>query len=69
MISELFRNPVMSQKSLEKTKPNTALSPQQISEEVLVEKYSKGTEKSIGDVNKRVARALAQAELPDQRKR
>lgn len=58
----------MSQKSLEKTKPNTALSPQQISEEVLIEKYSKGTEKSIGDVNKRVARALAQAELPDQRK-
>ena len=58
----------MSQKSPEKTKTNTPLSPQQISEEVLIEKYSKGTEKSIGDVNKRVARALAQAELPDQRK-
>ena len=44
----------------------TALQPQPISEEVLIEKYSKGTEKSIADVNQRVARALAKVEAPEQ---
>jgi ribonucleoside-diphosphate reductase alpha chain len=58
----------MSQKSLEKTKPITTLAPQQISEEVLIEKYSKGEEKSILDVNLRVARALAKAESPEHQK-
>ena len=43
------------------------LAPQTISEEVLLEKYSKGEEKTILDVNQRVARALAQAEAPEQR--
>ena len=44
------------------------LAPQQISEEVLLEKYSKGAEKSILDVNQRVARALAKAEAPEHQK-
>ncbi|MDP3617757.1 MAG: adenosylcobalamin-dependent ribonucleoside-diphosphate reductase, partial [Rhodoferax sp.] len=58
----------MSQKTPERTKPALALAPQQISEEVLLEKYGKGTEKTILDVNQRVARALAEIEAPEQRK-
>ncbi|MEI7535695.1 MAG: adenosylcobalamin-dependent ribonucleoside-diphosphate reductase [Comamonadaceae bacterium] len=58
----------MSQQTPERTKPALALAPQQISEEVLLEKYSKGDEKTILDVNQRVARALAAAEAPEQRK-
>ena len=52
------------------SKPATAvhaLPPQDISEEILLEKYGKGTEKSILDVTQRVARALAQAEAPELR--
>jgi len=45
----------------------TNLPPQSISEEVLLEKYAKDDEKSISDVNQRVARALAQAEQLDLR--
>ncbi|MBB1074350.1 adenosylcobalamin-dependent ribonucleoside-diphosphate reductase [Rhodoferax sp. 4810] len=45
-----------------------SLPPQPISEEVLIEKYSKGAERSIADVNQRVARALASVELPEQQK-
>ena len=41
---------------------------QPISEEVLIEKYAKGEERSIAAVHARVARALAQAEAPEQRK-
>jgi ribonucleoside-diphosphate reductase alpha chain len=44
-----------------------ALAPQSISEEVLLEKYAKSGERSIEDVNQRVAAALAEAEHPDQR--
>lgn len=40
---------------------------QPISEEVLIEKYAKADEKSILDVNRRVAHALAQQEEPAQR--
>jgi ribonucleoside-diphosphate reductase alpha chain len=58
----------MSQQTPERTKPALALAPQQISEEVLLEKYGKGDEKTILDVNQRVARALAAAEAPEQRK-
>ncbi|MES2877631.1 MAG: adenosylcobalamin-dependent ribonucleoside-diphosphate reductase [Pseudomonadota bacterium] len=58
----------MSQKTTERSKPALSLAPQQISEEVLIEKYSKGTEKTIFDVNQRVARALAEVEAPDQQK-
>lgn len=43
------------------------LAPQDISTEVLLEKYAKGEEASIADVRDRVARALAEAEAPDQR--
>ena len=43
------------------------LSPQQISEEVLLEKYAKGGGISIDDVCRRVASALAPVELPKQR--
>ena len=43
------------------------LPPQDISVEVLLEKYAKGDEKDLHDVRARVARALAQPEAPDQR--
>jgi len=58
----------MTQKTPERTKPPLALAAQQISEEVLLEKYGKGTEKTILDVNQRVARALAAVEAPEQQK-
>ncbi len=45
----------------------TALPPQPISAEVLTEKYAKGDERSAEDVMRRVARALAEAEVPEQR--
>lgn len=45
----------------------TALPAQPISEEVLIEKYAKGDERSIDEVRARVARALAQVEAPDAR--
>ncbi len=43
------------------------LATQQISTEVLIEKYAKDDERSIDDVNRRVARALAEAEPAGQR--
>ena len=58
----------MTQKTPTRTKPIHTLAPQPISEEVLIEKYSKGSEKTIVEVNQRVARALAQAEAPEQQK-
>ena len=41
---------------------NLTLAPQQVSIDVLLEKYAKGYERSIEDVRRRVARALAAAE-------
>jgi ribonucleoside-diphosphate reductase alpha chain len=58
----------MTQETSERTRPLLALAPQQISEEVLLEKYGKGTEKTILDVNQRVARALAVVEAPEHQK-
>ncbi|NTV10004.1 MAG: ribonucleoside-diphosphate reductase, adenosylcobalamin-dependent, partial [Zoogloea sp.] len=45
----------------------TTLLPQEISGEVLVEKYAKGGEQSIAEVRGRVARALAAVESEDKR--
>ncbi len=58
----------MSQKSPERSPTRPMLAPQTISEEVLLEKYSKGDERTILQVNQRVARALAAAEAPEQQK-
>ena len=44
-----------------------SLPAQAISEEVLIEKYAKADERTIDDVRRRVARALAQAEAPEAR--
>ena len=49
------------------TTPAQVLAPQAISQEILLEKYSKTPERSILDVNQRVAQALAQVEAPDLR--
>ncbi|MCC2971265.1 adenosylcobalamin-dependent ribonucleoside-diphosphate reductase [Massilia sp. IC2-476] len=47
--------------------PPGALAPQEVSLDVLREKYAKGEERSIGDVRRRVARALAALE-PEERR-
>ena len=44
-----------------------ALPAQPVSAEVLIEKYAKGDERSVDDVRRRVARALAAVEAPKQR--
>ena len=44
-----------------------SLPAQLITEEVLLEKYAKGEERTADDIRRRVARALAQAEAPEQR--
>ena len=49
------------------TAPPPGLPPQDISTEVLLEKYAKGDEKDLNDVRARVALALAQVEAPEQR--
>ena len=50
-----------------RTRVPPALPAQAISEEVLLEKYAKGDERTIEDVRRRVARALAAVEAPDKR--
>jgi ribonucleoside-diphosphate reductase alpha chain len=47
--------------------PLVTLPTQLITEEVLLEKYAKGEERSADDIRRRVARALAQVEAPEQR--
>ena len=46
-----------------------AMPPQSISEEILLEKYAKGNEQNVDAVRRRVARALAAVEAPQQRER
>ena len=53
--------------TLEKPAIRAALPEQPISQEVLLEKYAKGEERSIDAVRLRVARALAAVEAPAQR--
>lgn len=43
------------------------MEPQEVSTDVLLEKYAKGQERCIEDIHRRVARALAEVEAPDQR--
>ncbi len=57
----------MTDQTLAPAAATTALPTQAISEEVLLEKYAKGGERSIDDVRRRVARAIAQAEAPEAR--
>ena len=59
--------PVESTKQSEKTEALAPLPEQEISGEVLVEKYAKGQERTVEDVRRRVARALAMAEAEDKR--
>jgi ribonucleoside-diphosphate reductase alpha chain len=49
--------------------PTVTLVPQPISVDVLREKYAKGAEQTIEEVQRRVAQALAGAEAPDERDR
>ncbi len=47
--------------------PKAAIPPQSIAEEVLLEKYAKGDERSVDEVRRRVAHALAAVEAPERR--
>ena len=59
--------PVESTNQSEKTKALAPLPEQEISGEVLLEKYAKGQERTVEDVRRRVARALAAVEAEDKR--
>ena len=48
---------------------SSLFSPQEISTEVLLEKYAKGDETTINDVRERVAYALSEVEAPKNRKK
>jgi len=57
----------MTTDALKSSPTRQTLPPQAISHEVLLEKYAKDDERSIEDVRRRVARAIAQAEKPELR--
>ena len=59
--------PVETKNEITKAPPLAPLPEQAISSEVLVEKYAKGPERTVAEVRRRVARALAAAESEDQR--
>ena len=59
--------PVEATNQNDKTKALAALPEQEISGEVLIEKYAKGQERTVEDVRRRVARALAITEAEDKR--
>ena len=57
----------MTERTTSRPPSVATLPPQPISQEVLLEKYAKGDERSVLAVHERVARALAMAEEPDHR--
>jgi ribonucleoside-diphosphate reductase alpha chain len=59
--------PVETKNETAKTPTLAPLPEQEISSEVLIEKYAKGPERTVEDVRRRVARALAAAESEDKR--
>ena len=57
----------LNEVDVERQPSEVGLPPQAIAEEVLLEKYAKGDERTVDDVRRRVARALAAVERPEQR--
>src|SRR5574337_1751243 len=57
----------MHPSEISRASPLAELQPQPICEEVLLEKYAKGVERTVEDVRRRVARALAAVEPAEKR--
>jgi ribonucleoside-diphosphate reductase alpha chain len=62
-----FHSELTKDKAVESAHKGTKAMTQDISTEVLLEKYAEADEKTVQDVRRRVARGLAQAEIPEQR--